>query len=132
MSPEKAIRVGIVGSRRRNDFHDRQLLYNFLAKYVEKGYPIHLVSGGCPKGADRFAENIAEELGLGITVHKPDKRLLPAKPLYHDYVKMYHGRNTLIAEDCQILVALPSRDRKGGTEDTITKANALGRTIIIL
>jgi len=126
------IQLGIVGSRRRNSMRDKELIRNLLMTRLGKGDRLHLISGGCPKGADKFAEELAEELHLEITIHLPDKSSLPAKPLYHDFVRMYHDRNTLIAEECQILVALPANDRKGGTEDTIQKAKTLGRPVVLI
>lgn len=41
-------------------------------------------------------------------------------------------RNTDIAEDCDILIATPSEDRTGGTEDTIKKVEKLQKPIYLL
>jgi hypothetical protein len=113
--------IGIVGSRRRNKILDYETLLAKVVVLLEPGDRI--VSGGCPKGADNFAEMIAKEKGLTITIHYPDWNK--------------HGkaagfvRNSRIAEDCDVLIALPHPDRKGGTEDTIKKAGKLGKKVIL-
>ena len=113
--------IGIVGSRRRNTFHDLELCKKELDQIYEEGD--RLVSGGCPEGGDRFAEIIAKKRGLTITIHYPN---------WDKYGKgAGHRRNTYIAEDFDILIALVARDRKGGTEDTIQKAEKLGKEIIL-
>ena len=72
-----------------------------------------LVSGGCPKGGDRFAEVIAKSTGIPILIFYPD---------WESYGKRAgFERNTRIAEYSQILIARVTPDRKGGTEDTIKK-----------
>jgi hypothetical protein len=42
------------------------------------------------------------------------------------------ARNAQIAEDCDLLIAVVSKDRKGGTEDTIRKVMALGKDVYIV
>lgn len=82
-----------------------------------------LVSGGCPKGADNFAEVLANVRGLTITIHKPD---------WNGTAKKAAGfvRNTLIAKQCDVLIALVASDRKGGTEDTVKKVLAMGKKVV--
>lgn len=69
------LKVGVVGSRRRDTEQDKEIIRKALKYLIAKDpkVRIHLVSGGCPKGADRFAEELAVELGLGISIHYPDK-----------------------------------------------------------
>lgn len=126
------IKIGIVGSRRRNTPQDKQLLRSVLTRQLKKGKHFHLVSGGCPQGADRFAEELAEELLLPISIHDPDRESLPEDPQYYHYVEMFFKRNTLIAEECDILLAMPAPDRKGGTEDTIEKTIKLKKKVVLL
>jgi hypothetical protein len=128
----RIVKLGVVGSRRRNTPADKELIRKILLHRIAKGDSLHLVSGGCPKGADRFAEELAEELKLSISVHLPDESSLPSNPQYFDYVQMYFARNTLIAQECNILLALPADDRRGGTEDTIRKAQDLGKPVILV
>lgn len=127
------VKVGVVGSRRRDTIADKIIVRNAI-KYLMKKDPevtIHLVSGGCPLGADRFAEEVAEELGLNITIHYPDKSKLEAQERWA-YAKINFARNTLIAEDCDMLVALPAPDRTGGTENTIATAKKIGKSVVLL
>lgn len=116
--------IGIVGSRRRLSSADRQTVREALSLIYEYGDA--LVSGGCPSGADSWAEEIAKQIGGSITIHYPDWAR--------------HGRaagfvrNGLIAEDADELIACVAEDRTGGTEDTITKWQMLhpGRDPIIV
>jgi len=115
-------RIGIVGSRRRSSANDAVYLLAQFDTLYEKGDVI--VSGGCPKGADHFAEHIAESRGIPITI-------FPA-----DWDK--HGkkagfiRNTTIAMNSDILIALPAMDRTGGTEDTISKMQKMRKPVFIV
>ena len=114
--------IGIVGSRRRDSKKDLQTCVDKLKSLYRAGDK--LVSGGCPQGGDKFAEYIAKKLGLTITIHYPD---------WEAYGKAAgFVRNTFIAEDCNILIALVAIDRKGGTEDTIKKATKLGKKVYII
>ncbi|RLI55214.1 MAG: hypothetical protein DRP09_10390 [Candidatus Thorarchaeota archaeon] len=109
--------IGIVGSRRRNSQEDFEFLRRYIKSIVKDGDTF--VSGGCPKGGDRFAEIIAKELGISIRIHYPDW----SKGRYAGL-----ERNTLIARDADVLIALIAPDRRGGTEDTIRKFKAMGKT----
>ena len=114
--------IGIVGSRRRdtpNDF--KQCEKAFLEIYKDGD---ELVSGGCTRGADRFCEILAKQ-------HQ-----VPIKIYYAQWDKLGKGagfaRNTYIARDSDILLCVVASDRKGGTEDTVKKAEKLGKKIILL
>lgn len=114
--------IGVVGSRRRNKIQDHDQLKDFLSAIMIEGDKF--VSGGCSRGADHFIEDLAKGNGFTITIHYPDWRR--------------HGkaagfvRNQLIADDCDFLIALPAKDRTGGTEDTIRKAKKLNKPVILL
>ena len=114
--------IGIIGSRRRNKAADYLLLRAKLREIFEVGD--RLVSGGCPEGADAFAENIAHKDGLTIIIHHANWK---KHPKYGGFL-----RNRKIAEDCDVLIALPAADRKGGTEDTIVKVKRLRKPVIIV
>ena len=115
-------KIGIIGSRRRNSSEDFEALKKALDEIYEDGDV--LVSGGCPKGGDAMAEKIAKDNGYSITIHYPN---------WEKYGKSAgFQRNGKIAEDCDILLALVAGDRKGGTEDTIRKAEKLNKSIVIL
>ena len=122
--------IGIVGCRERDSDKDLQLLREELIRWLNKfDHPDDetiIVSGGCPLGGDRFAEILAEEFDLPIVIHYPDKSKLPQATLgssmnMWDWARICKARNTLIANDSDLLIAIVSEVRKGGTEDTIKK-----------
>jgi len=119
--------IGIIGSRRRDSKADLEATRKIFLEIYEEGDSI--VSGHCPKGGDRFAEIFAEEFGLT----EENGKLI----LYRADWKQ-HGRgagfvrNTYIAKDADILISVVAEDRKGGTEDTIKKAEKMGGKQILL
>ena len=122
-------KIGVVGSRRRNEQSDygavKAAVVEIMAEHPDE--ECILVSGGCKQGADSFVWRISADLNL-----LPPCEHLPAyKPgsAYFVVVKALKARNTKIAEDCDILVATPAEDRKGGTEDTITKAEKFEKEV---
>lgn len=120
------VNIGIIGSRRRDDQEDylatRRAFVELLHDLQISSRDVTIVSGGCPKGGDRFAEMIAKEFRVPTIIHLPDRSMLPeeGKQRYH-FAKMNYARNTLVANDSDYLIACVSEDRKGGTEDTIKK-----------
>ena len=103
--------IGIVGSRRRNSEKDYMAVrYEFLKIYEEGDI---ICSGGCPKGADNFAERIAKKFRVPIEI-------FPADWAKFGRVAGFM-RNTDIAAASDVLIACVAPDRKGGTEDTIKK-----------
>lgn len=113
--------IGIIGSRRRNDRSDYRAIKEALLDVYDDGDII--VSGGCPKGGDRFAEEIAKEFGLSILIHYPKWRVYGKKAGLK--------RNGLIARDADILIVCRAPDKTGGTEDTIKKYKELGKNTLI-
>lgn len=103
--------IGIVGSRRRDTAKDRAIVTKKFMELYEEGDRI--VSGGCPTGADKFAEIIAKANGIPIIIFYPNWKRYEKKAGFE--------RNTYIAEESDILIACVAEDRKGGTEDTIKK-----------
>lgn len=112
--------IGIVGSRRRDSDEDFRKCLRAYESVFREGDSI--VSGGCPKGGDRFAEIIARSRGLTITIHHADWDKFGKRAGF--------VRNSKIAEDCKVLIALVAEDRTGGTEDTVAKAIDLGKKVI--
>jgi len=103
--------IGIVGSRRRDSLKDLELVKVKFFELYQKGALI--ISGGCPKGGDRFAEIIAKNNGIPILIFYPD---------WMKYGKVAGFlRNRHIAENSEFLIACVAQDRTGGTEDTIKK-----------
>jgi len=103
--------IGIIGSRRKDSQKDYKLVERKFLEVYKPGDII--VSGGCPKGGDRFAEIIAE------------KFIIPIKIYYAEWDKYGRGagfvRNGYIARDSDEMIAYVTEDRTGGTEDTIKK-----------
>jgi hypothetical protein len=126
--------IGIVGSRRRDSDEDFELCKIIFDSIYKKGDT--LVSGGCPKGGDRFAEVLAKSYSIPIKIHYPDKTKLDPDKLKKSfkwaYAEINFARNTLIAQDSDILLAVVADDRTGGTEDTIKKAEKLKKRIVIV
>lgn len=105
------IKLGIVGSRRRNgsdDFRKVWSAYDDVAKRNDSD-EITIVSGGAFKGADNFAVNIARDQGGKMITYFP----------YGHEDQDYFDRNELIARDSDILIACVAPDRRGGTENCI-------------
>ncbi len=94
------------------------------------------VSGGCEKGGDRFAEMLAKSWGTSLTIHYPRKEKLDSGLVKTNpraaYAKINYARNTIIAEQCDVLVALVASDRSGGTEHTVKEARRLKKKVILL
>lgn len=121
--------IGIVGSRRRNKnadfvkvFHAFEAQRDKLKKMLLS--QVTIISGGCPEGADYFAEFIAKHGHVPIIIHYPDKKKMKRliKEGLHPKLaatKVNYARNKKIAKDSTRLIACVARDRKGGTENTI-------------
>lgn len=107
------MRIGIVGSRRRNKPKDKRAVEKALQAILKRNRNITIVSGGCPQGGDRFAEELAKKYELTITIFR-------AKWKKYGRIAGFK-RNTHIAKRSDILIACVAKDRKGGTEDTIKK-----------
>jgi hypothetical protein len=105
--------IGIVGTRRRNSLYDKEQIKKELLKILEEYSDVKICSGGCSRGGDYFAEELAKEFKLEIKIYKAD---------WNQYGKgAGFMRNTDIARDSDILIACVLEDRTGGTEDTIKK-----------
>jgi predicted Rossmann fold nucleotide-binding protein DprA/Smf involved in DNA uptake len=87
-----------------------------------------IISGGC-RGVDTWAELEAKSIGLETEIFRP---ALDGCNSYRAACAAYSDRNRLIAEACDMLVAFVAPDRKGGTEQTIRFATALGKPVTIL
>jgi len=104
-------KIGIIGTRRRDNPEAYKKVEQAFFRVYEDGDWI--VSGGCAQGGDRFAQVIAKKYGIPILI------------FYPDWGKHKKGagliRNTDIAINSDFLLACVTRDRLGGTEDTIKK-----------
>jgi len=127
-------KIGIVGSRRRNSKEDYEALKRVFLDIYKEGDEI--VSGGCPLGADHMAEILSKEYNIPIKIHYPNKSKLDPEKLKKNakwaYAEINFARNTLISQDSDILICVVASDRKGGTEDTIKKAEKMNKTIVLV
>lgn len=115
--------IGIIGSRSRDTEHDFLCCVELFLKVYEEGDII--ISGGCPKGGDSFAEIIAKAYDIPIVIFPAD---------WDKYGKSAGFiRNTKIADHCDFLIALVTKDRNRckGTMDTVNKAKDRGRGVIL-
>lgn len=114
------MKLGIIGCRKR-DSDDEYIKLKSLFKEIlthKKLSDITIVSGGCPKGGDRFAEILANEYDLPICIFYPDKSKMTGNSK-GEYTKICYARNLLIAENSDELIAMVAPERRGGTENTI-------------
>jgi hypothetical protein len=114
--------IAIIGTRRRDTLAAyKKVEEKFFEVYNEGDW---IVSGGCKKGGDRFAEMIAKKYGVPILI------------FYPNYIKFNKWeapkeRNTDVSENADLVIAciITPEDgfenvlkrKKGGTEDTIRK-----------
>lgn len=128
--------LGIVGSRRRCSLYDRQLVFKIIVGFIEMDVigeldrKIVVVSGGCRTGADSYAEEAARANGLNTLIHPVQKD--PPIRNKKDFRDRAFARNRLVARDSDLLFALVSEDRTGGTEDTIEHMKQFGKPVWIV
>lgn len=104
--------IGIIGSRRRDEKEDLDLIHQEFKKLWDPRKDTVIVSGLCPKGGDRFAT---------VLYQRYRTRKLWFPPEWHLGRHCTFVRNTEVARWSDYLIATPAPDRKGGTEDTIKK-----------
>lgn len=133
--------IGIIGSRTRNSEEDFDSLINYLFNLVIEKKQLQLkditiVTGDCDTGGDKFARDI-----IGMFECKPDiKRVKDPETgedmdfsnhRWFDYFTMcsiFYDRNERIAkEPLDLLIALVTVDRTGGTENTIKHFKRLNK-----
>jgi hypothetical protein len=118
--------VGVVGSRRSNEVQ-QQLLFARLDELLDvHGAELHVLSGGCPLGADAWAEEWCRSRGVTVTVFHPRSQT----------PKMFAARNSRIAAECELLLAtlppMPKFDRYAGTEQTVREARLAKKMVCCL
>lgn len=114
--------IGVIGSRSRDGLADIAKTERAFRSIYQEGDTI--VSGGCSRGGDRFAEIIAAQLNVPIKIH-------PA--MWKEFGRRAgFARNQFIADDADVLIAVVARDRTGGTEDTIKKFGNKGALILVI
>lgn len=116
------MRIAIVGSRSRTD---QETVHSFVKSLP----PDTIIVSGGADGPDTWAEEAAAANGMSTLIFKPD---LAGVKLRFEATKRYYARNQQIADNCDMLVALVSANRKGGTEDTIRRATKNGVPVKLL
>lgn len=123
------MKVAVVGSR---NFTDSSLVSEVLSELALDCYIDAIVSGGAI-GADSIGRDWAMDTGMVLIEHIPDRARL-------GWPRAAFERNTLIADECDILLAFfgpgepPMRgDRKfgSGTMDTVQKAMRMRKPVHI-
>jgi hypothetical protein len=126
------MKVGIIGSRRRNTLKDRKQVLKIVGNLisVKDSEPFELVSGGCLQGADAFAEAAARAYEIPIKVFPVDR----STPILHkgEFAERAFSRNRQIAEYSTVIVAWVTPDRTGGTENTIKHAHELKKPVYVV
>ena len=115
--------IGIIGSRKRDSDHDLKCCEEQFLKIYEEGDVI--VSGGCPKGGDRFAGVIAKKYNVEIVLFPPD---------WEKYGKRAgFQRNAIIADKSEILIAIVTKNlsESKGTMNTVGMVRAQGKEVIL-
>lgn len=107
-------KIAVIGTRRRDTYADFCMTEKCFLSVYEEGDTI--VSGGCKKGGDRFAELLITKYNTGKEIHKAEW----VKGGVYDR-SAGHKRNTIVARVSDVVVACVASDRTGGTEDTIRK-----------
>jgi predicted Rossmann fold nucleotide-binding protein DprA/Smf involved in DNA uptake len=114
--------IAIVGSRRRSD---KQLVVDYVNSLDETA---KVISGGC-EGVDSWAIEAAMARGLKWQVFFPD---LSDARTYYERCNRYYSRNHKVVLNSDMVVAFVSKDRKGGTENTISWAKKENKPVIIV
>ena len=125
------MKIGIVGSRRSNSYFDNSVVMSIVKKAIDRygSQNITVVSGGCPKGADFFAEKAADALGLQKLIFPVERKDFPDK---YSFVREAFARNLKIAENSDIVFALVHSDRTGGTENTVSHCLNIVTPVILV
>ncbi len=118
------MRVAIVGSRRRDDPATAAIVAAVVESLPDDAT---VVSGGA-RGPDAFAADAARRRGLAVVVERPDYRGVASRVAA---ARALLERNGRIVEGADLLVAFPSADRTGGTEDTIRRAKRAGVPVFV-
>jgi hypothetical protein len=106
-------RLAVIGSRTFRDFP-------MLCRIIPAYKPSLIISGGCPLGADTFAEWWAELTGTDTLIFLPD-----GKP------GGYHRRDRQIAEACDRLLAFWD-GRSPGTRYTVNYARLIEKPVHVV
>lgn len=113
------MRIGIVGSRRRTDREAVDVCVSELAAET-------IVITGGARGPDQWAEEAARSRGLAVIMHEPDLEGVRAR---WEAADRHYARNQLIVDQVDRIITFVAPDRKGGTEDTMRRAQRAGKPV---
>ena len=137
------MKIGIIGSRRRASETDLIILERKFVDILRKHYPnidnegsnlkkvlknLTIVTGDCEEGGDFFALYLSTiyRCKLDVKYKKNEKTGEKASKLYlrncgyYAFTRVCYSRNKEVAKEAlHYLLALVSKDRTGGTENTI-------------
>ena len=125
-------------------FERKELDYDRIEYIIKRAFPevaknIILVSGGCPRGGvDIWAEIVADVLGIGKDIKRPDIQQWEStfadfgdEPEHSSFrhLKGYKERNIEIAETCVVLYCIDPKWRgsKTGGQWTMREAKRLNK-----
>jgi hypothetical protein len=114
--------IAIVGARRRTD---RGTVDRLVARLPADTV---IVSGGAI-GPDTWAEEAARKRGLAVKIFRPD---LAGADNQGAITRRYHARNQQIVDAADEVFALVAPNRRGGTVDTIKRAERKGIPVTLL
>lgn len=134
--------IGITGTRngatQKQLDELRSLIGHFYDQDAMARTRTRLHHGDCV-GVDAAAHEIAQELGIAIEVHPPDKTSHRAYTYGWDVLhreQPYEMRNRHIVEACDVLIAVPERAQnmsaRSGTWATIRMARRAGKPVLIV
>ena len=132
------MKVAIVGSRQyENTRKIKDTLTDLKRKF---GDDLTIISGGAQQGADKYARKYALEFGIRYKEFNPahTPRNLYSAMSDDYYGKPYHvsqffHRNTLIARDCDVMIAfIPVGVKSNGSMHAVKEAKKLEKKVIII
>lgn len=121
--------IGIVGSR---TFVDKRKFFEQILRFVplemdDKVRDVVVVSGGA-KGADTLAEQFAAKFYMDEPwVFKPDQAIVAER----GFAAAAHARNQEIVDASDFVIAFWD-GKSTGTKSTIDKAEAAGKSVVII
>ena len=119
----RRIKIAIVGSE-ENKWSEEQkerakeVIEKIFRDYLDVGYDVVLISGGCPKGGvDVWAEEIADRMGIKKRIFRPEKN-----GWYY-----YRKRNVKIARSCDVIYDIEPKGKRSGGTWTLGFARKIGK-----
>ena len=119
------MKVAIVGSRDRKAEADKKIIRDFVNGLSPDTV---VVSGRC-RGVDTWAEQAADARGLKCLIFRPN---IVEGMTYGEKVQEFYRRNREIVDAADVVCALMSDKRKGGTGYTVDYAMSKGKRVHLL